>query len=379
MRRHHSRIKDRKSRSMRILCQRKDRGIALIIVMIVILVLSVLAGGFAYTMKVEMRLAAQSNYDSQMEWLGRSGLELARFALTEQDKLAGPKIHCLSQRWAGGEGLDATNGPLSEISLENNQLGAGSFSIKITDLERKFNINTVQLNPAVLQQAMLVMGVDAATSPTIVDSIVDWLDLDNNALSSGAENDYYLSLNPGYYCKNGLIDDMSELLLVKGITPDVFWGTSSTNNTISLYQPRDDSPSSRMQNERPNYVCGLNDLFTTLSAGRINVNTAPMNTLRMVFGGDENIATAVIRQRAGPDGQDGTADDIPFIRAQDVAANVPGLVPLDGQKIAALCDVRSFTFEVVVDVDVNGYKKQFVGIVRRLNNNAYSVLSFYGK
>src|SRR4051794_23129846 len=119
---------------MKILCGRRDQGIALIIVMLVILTLSTLAAGFALSMKVEMRLAAQANYDQQMEWLGRSGAELARFVLTEQDKLPGPKIHCLNQKWAGGQGPDATNGPLAEVSLEDNQLGSGSFSIKITDL-----------------------------------------------------------------------------------------------------------------------------------------------------------------------------------------------------------------------------------------------------
>ena len=40
----------------------------MIIVMLVIVVLSVLAGGFAYTMKVETRLAANNAYESDMEW-----------------------------------------------------------------------------------------------------------------------------------------------------------------------------------------------------------------------------------------------------------------------------------------------------------------------
>ena len=64
---------------MVILTPRKDRGIAIIIVMIVIVVLSVLAGGFAYTMKVETKLARNSSYESDMEFLGRSGVELGRY------------------------------------------------------------------------------------------------------------------------------------------------------------------------------------------------------------------------------------------------------------------------------------------------------------
>ncbi|MCX6881604.1 MAG: hypothetical protein NTV12_03710, partial [Verrucomicrobia bacterium] len=74
---------------MVILTPRKDRGIAIIIVMIVIVVLSVLAGGFAYTMKVETKLARNSSYESDMEFLGRSGVELGRYVLAMQLGLPG--------------------------------------------------------------------------------------------------------------------------------------------------------------------------------------------------------------------------------------------------------------------------------------------------
>ncbi|HWF19192.1 MAG TPA: hypothetical protein VG754_07990, partial [Verrucomicrobiae bacterium] len=59
--------------------KRAEGGIALIMVMIIILTLSTIVGGFAYAMKVEMRLARNSDYDNDMVWLGRSGVELARY------------------------------------------------------------------------------------------------------------------------------------------------------------------------------------------------------------------------------------------------------------------------------------------------------------
>ena len=364
---------------MKIHCQKQEQGIALIIVMLVILTLTTLAAGFALTMKVEMRLKAQADYEQQMEWLGRSGMELARFVLTEQDKLPGPKIHNLGQVWAGGPGLDASNSPVSTVSLKDNELGSGFFSVSITDLERKFNINTVLQNPGVLQEALLVEGVDASASSTIADSVQDWIDLDNDSKQSGAENNYYLSLDPPYYCKNGLVDDITELLLVKGVTPDIFWGTSSSNNTsVSMYQPRDNSP---FPDKPPVYNVGIYDVFTALSGGKLNVNTAPASTLRIIFGGDENIANAVVQQRKGQDGEDGTADDTPFLRPDDFVRNTPGINPgaFDSQRITALCDVRSYTFEVVVDVRVGDYTRQYVGILRRLGNNSYALLSFHGK
>ena len=48
---------------MRISTQPPPRGIALIIVMIVIIVLGILAGGFAYSMKVETTLARNANFE----------------------------------------------------------------------------------------------------------------------------------------------------------------------------------------------------------------------------------------------------------------------------------------------------------------------------
>ena len=364
---------------MRISLPKSNDGIALIIVMLVILTLTTLAAGFALTMKVEMKLAAQANYDQQMEWAGRSGVELARFYLTEQDKLPGPKIHSLSQAWAGGPGLDASNSPIATIPLKDNLLGAATFSVTITDLERKFNINTVLQNPGLLQQCLLVMGVDATASSTVSDSVLDWIDLDSDTHQSGAENEFYLSQDPPYYCKNGLVDDISELLLVKGVTPDIFWGSNSTNRpATSIYQAQDNSP---FPDKPPNYPFGLFDLFTPLSGGKLNINTAPASTMKIIFGGDENIATAVVQQRAGPDGQDGTADDTPFLRPDDFVRNTPGINPgaFDSQRITALCDVRSYTFEVTVDVKMGEYSRQYIAIVRRLGNNAYGVLSFHGK
>ena len=61
----------------------RPAGIALIIVMICITVLALLAAGFAYSMKVETKLAQNSGSDTEMTWLGLSGVELARYVLAQ--------------------------------------------------------------------------------------------------------------------------------------------------------------------------------------------------------------------------------------------------------------------------------------------------------
>src|SRR5215467_8072993 len=144
---------------MTIALKPNQRGIALIIVMISIFVLAVLAGGFAYSMKVETKLARNRNSETDLEWLGRSGVEYARWILAQQLLVANEPYDALNQVWAGGSGgIGTTNSPLLNVQKDVH-LGNGSFTWTITDLERKININLA--NEAILQQAMVSMGVDA--------------------------------------------------------------------------------------------------------------------------------------------------------------------------------------------------------------------------
>src|SRR5438477_7162550 len=56
-------------------------GIALVIVMISVFVLTILAAGFAFSMKVETKLAMHANNETELQWLGRSGVEYARWVV----------------------------------------------------------------------------------------------------------------------------------------------------------------------------------------------------------------------------------------------------------------------------------------------------------
>ena len=148
-------------------------GIALIIVMMVIVVLGIMAAGFAYSMKVETSLARNAEADPDMELLGRAGVELARYVLGQQLNIpAEAGFDALNQKWAGGPG--GTNQLLAEVSLQNNELGRGRFSVRIIDLERRVNVNYA--NRPVLERAMEFLGLDLIDASTIVDSIEDWRD-----------------------------------------------------------------------------------------------------------------------------------------------------------------------------------------------------------
>ena len=69
---------------MKIHTRHNSDGMALIMVMCAIFVLSAMAAGLALSMKVETRLAQNANSEQQMLWLGRSGVEYARYILSQE-------------------------------------------------------------------------------------------------------------------------------------------------------------------------------------------------------------------------------------------------------------------------------------------------------
>jgi len=354
-------------------------GIALIIVMITVLVLSILAGGFAYSMRVETKLARNAASESELLWLGRSGVELARYVLAQQLLLGCEPYDALNQVWAGGPGgLCTSNSPLAGLQLTDVTLGAGRFSVRIVDLERKFNINVA--DELILQQAFIVMGVDPGEFPALVSAILDWIDADDNTHLSGAESDYYQTLDPPYQAKNRPIDDLSELLLVRGITPELYWGPAATNAVVGRYVPR--APALGIVTSALTPPVGLADLFTPISSGRLNINTASLSALQLVPFIDEGRAARIVMLRAGYDGIEGTEDDTPAgtpgLTLLDMLVSA-GLSPAEATAAARYLDQRSRTFEVTVEAEVNGVHRTFVAILGRNSPQDIQVLSFYWK
>jgi general secretion pathway protein K len=228
----------------------------------------------------------------------------------------------------------------------------------------------------VLQQALTVMGVDADDISVVSDSIQDWRSAAAAPRVAGAESDYYQSLTPPYYAKNAPIDDLSELLLVKGVTPEMYYGGGSSNSPAQPQRPKLGLGTS--PDQVPDYPFGLKDVFTAVSSGRINVNTADANVLQLIPGVDATIAAAIIQQRAGPDGVDGTEDDTPFRNAAG-ALQSAGLNPASANQAANLLTTRSSTFEVHVTAQIGDATREFTAIILRNTGTDVQVVGFYWK
>lgn len=349
----------------------KKRGIAVIVALIAVTVLTIIAGAFAYSMKVETHLAANANNDEQMLWMGRAGVELARYVIALEN---GQPYDALNQIWAGGPGAGTeTNSALMGLSLTDYPVGEGTISVKIIDLERRVNVNAAA--PQLLQQVLTVQGADASKISEVSDAILDWIDPDQATRPAGAEGDYYQGQNPAYEAKDAPIDDASELLLIKGITLAMFNGGTETNDQGAAFQHHQLGFGHR-PGEEPNYLFGLKDVLTPFGSGKININTADTTVLQLIPGVDNSAAEAIVKWRSGPDGAEGTEDDTPFLNPGQLAA--AGVNPQAIGQIGNFITTKSTTFEIHVTARIADQSREFVAVIWRNGPNPQTV-EFYWK
>src|SRR5205814_801190 len=150
-------------------------------------------------------------------------------------------------------------------------------------------------------------------------------------------------------------------LLIRGVTQELYWGNSWSNHPQSVFQRRQNRFGEPAQAAA--LSVGLVDLFTPLSVGRININTASSAVLQLIPGVDALVADAIVSARGGED--DGTDQTGPF-RSLDpryLWARIPGLNLEVARQLQRVCDVHSRTFEIHIDAEISGYKREFVAVV----------------
>jgi general secretion pathway protein K len=189
--------------------------------------------------------------------------------------------------------------------------------------------------------------VDPTETATIVDSIMDWLDDNDEHRLNGVESEYYAHLPVPYRAKNGPCDRVEELLLVRGITRRLFDG--GTTNDVA----------------RP----GFCELLTTAPSGRVNVNTASAPVLQIMFDLDEAGAAAVVARRDGPDGVAGTSDDQPYRNVAAFISEVGGSDPALQRLWSQRATVRSATFVVTATGEVAGIRRTITARLQRQNQD----------
>ncbi len=104
-------------------------------------------------------------------------------------------------------------------------LERGGIVAQLTDLQSRLNVNNIQpdLHDTRARLKKLITQLDSqADAEMIVDSLIQWMDADNIPQGIGAEEDYYLGLEPAYRTANHGMMHVSELRLIRGMTHNLY-------------------------------------------------------------------------------------------------------------------------------------------------------------
>ncbi len=272
-----------------------SRGVALIMVLWVIAILSLVVTEFSFSMRTEVNITRNFQEELQLYAMAEGGIHRAIAELVYkhdsriQQWRRTPKIEEIppeQKEWV----TDGRDYPLS--------FQQGECTIRIMGEAGKININTV--SEGTLRRVVKNFGFDEETQGIVVDSILDWRDPDDFYRLNGAENAHYQSLPEPYDCKNGNLDSVEELLLIRGVTPEIFFGKRGE----------------KVEEGEVAEPIGFKDVFSIYSSGeQIDINSAALPVLKVVLGIPYGVAQQIIKAR----------EEKGFDTQQDLLQRVPEL------------------------------------------------------
>lgn len=233
-----------------------ERGMALLITVMTVSLLVAITLQFHKTTWHKFQVSSNFKIGNQLKVIGDSGINIG-FALIEQDS-EDNQFDSLLDGWMIKD-QDDFSGLFAGGRLELD-IADLSGRVQVNSLVRKNENGQAAETDKILEEEMraifirlLLSGAfqveDEEEARSIVDALVDWIDEDDRESDNGAEDSYYQSLEKPYSCRNGPIQSMEELLLVKGFTPQLLYGSK-------------DAP-------------GLAEYITVYGGdGKININTA---------------------------------------------------------------------------------------------------------
>lgn len=276
------------------------RASILVALLWIVALLSVIVVSVLHTTWIDLVIVKSYGDRIQAHYLALAGIEKAE-ALLYQD--AQDRSHSALNHHS-----KLYNDPQD---FQNSSLGRGEFTIfrrgrqdegggilyGVSDEESRLDMNLASSNE--------LMQLPNMTSDVMA-SIVDWRSSTNVVLPGGAEAAYYESLQPPYEPRNSAYETVRELLMVKGVTPELLLGDD-------IHQDGFLPATAIVGNDFPdagNHACDMDAGWAGIAtvdsydndvsaAGqrRVNIQTADQNALIAVPGITPDIAQAIIAYR----------------------------------------------------------------------------------
>lgn len=256
---------------------RPRRGSLLLIVLVTVVLLALAAYTFTNLMQTEDEASRLMTRQIQSKYLVDSGVDYVRlFLATDKATL----------REKGGVWSNPTAFQSIPVGADpNDETLLGRFTIIAPGIDDEGNpeglryglVNeSSRLNINILTYAdnwypgggrQLLMALPLMTEET-ADAILDWMDSDEEPRDYGTESSYYTGLPAPYQCKNGPLDSLDELLLVRGVSPELLFGLDTNRNGI-LDESEQASDSGDLE---PDMLLGWAN-YLTLHSKETNLNS----------------------------------------------------------------------------------------------------------
>lgn len=313
----------------------RSKGSVLILTLFVLSVLSLTALSLTYRSGLETRSARHQAIQIKLKALSRSA---AAVALSELQRNTNAYDHP-AEPWRTHAPL-ASRQFLPELSLMDAGFGGEPTYVttySVIDEEGKLHV----LNAS--SEALEDLGLDRPQ----VDAIFDWMDEDAIPRAEGAEDAYYLARPLPHRTKNGPIEMIEELLMVRGVTNDVFFGEDINQNRRLDVNEDDGMENMPADNADGVMQLGLVDVLTTLGNGRINLNTAPRVVLETLPISDQAV-DQIIGYRTFDDFSHGSIEDHVFQSVEDIE-QLQGLTDADRDVLTQIAGFSSQYYRVRVE------------------------------
>lgn len=239
-----------------------SRGIALLIILWVMTILTVMALSFSVMTRAESYGTLAFREQTEKKLFAEAGIERGIMEIIYRSVNRNQTVT-----------LDGMEAWKPDGTAHTVKIGNGSCGIRIIDESGKISLNGLtDSSGPILKNLLISQGTSSENADIIVDSILDWKDSDDLHHLNGAETEYYQTLAKPYKARNADFETLEELILVRGITPGILYGTGGTKGIIP---------------------------FLTIygKTGQVNISTAPREILAALPGMDAAIVERIMAFR----------------------------------------------------------------------------------